>query len=126
MSSVIPMSSVRVIRRKGDAKEGRTDVIGVELVYSDKDADGGGTQGPGGGRPELRELARVKVVEHDTIELDVADSLLAFRTCVRRGREGNTHPDMDMDNEHAVGLTTNAAVVAGSRAAGRRHPKAQW
>jgi hypothetical protein len=80
MSSVSPTSPIRVStsRREGDGKEGRTDVVGVELVYSDKDADGGGAQGPSGGRPELGELARVEVVDHDTIKLDVVASSLAF------------------------------------------------
>jgi hypothetical protein len=59
----------RVASQRKECIKLRTDVIGVELVDTDKDGCSCPTESPGNRGAELRELARMEVVYYAVVEL---------------------------------------------------------
>ena len=57
----------------------RTDIVRVELVHADEDADGRGAEGPRAYGPEYRELALVQVVHQTRVELRATTSAYTQR-----------------------------------------------
>ena len=90
ISSVRPANSVRKIFSTKKGGETLTDIVRVELVDSDENAHGGGTQRPGAHRAKDGEFPWVQIVNEDAVKLS---ELLAQRVANKaRRRHGRAEP----------------------------------